>query len=389
MLYVTQNKDKRIVGTRAFSPKCSGELLLRNKNGNKYFSLRRILRCCSAIFLSRLPLSSEAYLCRQFLKLMHSSGGKSGNISLLKYLFRAARNYAGVRLIVLRAEQHSSMCGGRIAQRTQTTIGVRGVTQLLVALKSFQEEHESKCSYGIGSSLSYANFVANLSASNNLKWYNSSPHSVLSSGAFALEFMLHVTHLYLFIAAQPLFHLFLYKFEISLSLSPPLASCCSLWIAWRRKKCYGTRCGRRSLHKRRSTQRLLRLHNYGGLLQVLGGFPGTSLNSSFWETFPVHYSNFFNVCNPQLGTAALLIYSTLAAIYYSKVNPLTSDYDYTDYLSRSFKGRALSDDSTDVEDEGAIEPARTYLSSLSNNQWVKAAAYGFQFAMEAIDKIPK
>lgn len=94
----------------------------------------------------------------------------------------------------------------------------------------------------------------------------------------------------------------------------------------------------------------------------------------------------------QLGTAALLIYSTLAAIYYSKVNPLTSDYDYVDYLSRSFHGRSMSDDSADVEEDGesgAIESGRTYLSSLENNKWVKAAAYGFQFAMDAIDKVPK
>lgn len=95
------------------------------------------------------------------------------------------------------------------------------------------------------------------------------------------------------------------------------------------------------------------------------------------------------VSNFQLATAALLIYSTLAAIYYSKVNPLTSDYDYVDYLSRSFKGRSMSEDSADVEDEGAIESGRTYLSSLAHNNWVKAAAYGFQFAMDAIDKVPK
>ena len=91
----------------------------------------------------------------------------------------------------------------------------------------------------------------------------------------------------------------------------------------------------------------------------------------------------------QLATAGLLIYSTLAAIYYSKVNPLTSDYDYVDYLSRSFNGRSLSDDSADVEDDATTESGRTYLSSLANNKWVKTAAYGFQFAMDAIDKIPQ
>ena len=85
----------------------------------------------------------------------------------------------------------------------------------------------------------------------------------------------------------------------------------------------------------------------------------------------------------------MLIYSTLAAIYYSKVNPLTSDYDYVDYLSRSFQGRAFSEDSADVEDETTIEPAQTYLSSLGDNKLFRAAAYGFQFAMDAIDKVPK
>lgn len=85
-----------------------------------------------------------------------------------------------------------------------------------------------------------------------------------------------------------------------------------------------------------------------------------------------------------------MIYSTLAAIYYSKVNPLTSDYDYVDYLSkRSFSGRAFTEDSADVEDEMAIEPGRTYLSSLSESSLFRAAAYGFQFAMDAIDKVPE
>lgn len=52
----------------------------------------------------------------------------------------------------------------------------------------------------------------------------------------------------------------------------------------------------------------------------------------------------------------------------------------------------MSDDSADVDEDNdgsAIESGRTYLSSLANNKWVKAAAYGFQFAMDAIDKVPK
>lgn len=99
----------------------------------------------------------------------------------------------------------------------------------------------------------------------------------------------------------------------------------------------------------------------------------------------------------QLFTAGLLIYSTLAAIYYSKVNPLTSDYDYVDYLSRSFHGRSMDaadvddgdDDRTRTAGRDIEESARTYLSSLANNNWVRTAAYGFQFAMDAIDRIPK
>lgn len=97
-----------------------------------------------------------------------------------------------------------------------------------------------------------------------------------------------------------------------------------------------------------------------------------------------------------------MIYSTLAAIYYSKVNPLTSDYEYTDYLSRSFHGGSL--DTADVDDDENDEfdetstarnkrvkesAGRSYLSSLAENNWFRAAAYGFQFALDAIDKVPK
>lgn len=52
----------------------------------------------------------------------------------------------------------------------------------------------------------------------------------------------------------------------------------------------------------------------------------------------------------------------------------------------------MSDDSADVDEDGeggAIESGRTYLSSLAHNKWANAAAYGFQFAIDAIDKIPK
>lgn len=100
----------------------------------------------------------------------------------------------------------------------------------------------------------------------------------------------------------------------------------------------------------------------------------------------------------KLFTAALLIYSTLAAIYYSKVNPLTSDYDYIDYLSRSFHGRSFDSEDVIGDDEendneelkkNVFNSKSTYLSSLVHNKWVKTAAYSFQFAMNAIDRIPK
>lgn len=45
------------------------------------------------------------------------------------------------------------------------------------------------------------------------------------------------------------------------------------------------------------------------------------------------------------------------------------------------------DDSSTSSNIG--ESARTYLSSLAHNKWVRTAAYGFQFAMDAIDRIPQ
>lgn len=115
----------------------------------------------------------------------------------------------------------------------------------------------------------------------------------------------------------------------------------------------------------------------------------------FWVVFQVRNLTFSLKCEMlsdknflfpfQLFTAFLLIYSTLAAIYYSKVNPLVSDYDYVDYLSRSFKGRSM-----DVEDDdGFGSQAKPYLAALRNDKWVQFASYGFEFAMNAIDKIPQ
>jgi hypothetical protein len=78
----------------------------------------------------------------------------------------------------------------------------------------------------------------------------------------------------------------------------------------------------------------------------------------------------------------------LAAIYYSKVNPLVSDYDYVDYLSRSFKDGAV-DVLDDDKDDAKSHSARSYLTTLQNDKWVQFATYGFEFAMNAIDKIPQ
>lgn len=64
-----------------------------------------------------------------------------------------------------------------------------------------------------------------------------------------------------------------------------------------------------------------------------------------------------------------------------------------DYLSRSFHGRSMDsedvDDDDDAVDKNAVNSKSTYLSSLAHNPWVKTAAYSFQFAMDAIDRIPK
>lgn len=61
-----------------------------------------------------------------------------------------------------------------------------------------------------------------------------------------------------------------------------------------------------------------------------------------------------------MGTALLIIYSTFAAIYYSKVNPLVSDYEYVDYLGG---GRSLSAPDLDFIDLDADK-----MDQSSNNQ---------------------
>ncbi|EDW76133.1 uncharacterized protein Dwil_GK14828 [Drosophila willistoni] len=88
----------------------------------------------------------------------------------------------------------------------------------------------------------------------------------------------------------------------------------------------------------------------------------------------------------QVGTAILIIYSTFAAIYYSKVNPLTSDYDYTDYLGG---GRSLSGGDDDFVDDGdgtTATPAPSATSRLMD--WLPRTGHSLQFILDAIDKIP-
>ena len=77
-----------------------------------------------------------------------------------------------------------------------------------------------------------------------------------------------------------------------------------------------------------------------------------------------------------------MIYSTFAAIYYSKVNPVVGDYDYTSYLGGA---RSMADDPEPL-------PSSTLSSSISelgNSYIFQTAAHGFQFVLDAIEKIPK
>lgn len=75
-----------------------------------------------------------------------------------------------------------------------------------------------------------------------------------------------------------------------------------------------------------------------------------------------------------------MIYSTFAAIYYSKVNPIVSDYDYVNYLGG---GRSLADDPEPSESNNRS------LSSYLNSHWVQTAAHGFEFVLDAIDRLPE
>lgn len=79
----------------------------------------------------------------------------------------------------------------------------------------------------------------------------------------------------------------------------------------------------------------------------------------------------------------LIIYSTFAAIYYSKVSPLTSDYDYIDYLGggRTFAGGRSMD--------GSGRQLSNTWDGLLNKPWFNVATHSFAFVMDAIERVPK
>uniref|UniRef100_A0A0A1WQL6 Uncharacterized protein n=1 Tax=Zeugodacus cucurbitae TaxID=28588 RepID=A0A0A1WQL6_ZEUCU len=91
----------------------------------------------------------------------------------------------------------------------------------------------------------------------------------------------------------------------------------------------------------------------------------------------------------QTGTALLIIYSTFAAIYYSKVNPLVSDYDYIDYLggARSLSGG--DDDFIDDDGEGgaAAGGGKRRQGSWLDAMWPRAGRT-MQYILDALDKLP-
>ncbi|KAH8282772.1 hypothetical protein KR054_009653 [Drosophila jambulina] len=87
----------------------------------------------------------------------------------------------------------------------------------------------------------------------------------------------------------------------------------------------------------------------------------------------------------QVGTALLIIYSTFAAIYYSKVNPLTSDYDYTDYLGGV---RSLSGGDADFVDDGDATTSPPVSTASRIMEWIPRTAHSVKFILDAIDKMP-
>lgn len=85
----------------------------------------------------------------------------------------------------------------------------------------------------------------------------------------------------------------------------------------------------------------------------------------------------------------LIIYSTFAAIYYSKVSPLTSDYDYIDYLNggRSFAGGRSMDGG--VAAATARRSSNNMWDGLLEKPWFNVATNSFAFVMNAIENAPK
>uniref|UniRef100_A0A182WXQ8 Uncharacterized protein n=1 Tax=Anopheles quadriannulatus TaxID=34691 RepID=A0A182WXQ8_ANOQN len=92
-----------------------------------------------------------------------------------------------------------------------------------------------------------------------------------------------------------------------------------------------------------------------------------------------------------LVTAAVVIYSTLTAIYYSKVAPLTADYDYIDYLNggRSFAGARPLDETGSRSAQTSGRRASGWMDNLSSSSWFGPAAQGFTIVMEAIERQQK
>ncbi|XP_049307670.1 caprin homolog [Bactrocera dorsalis] len=90
----------------------------------------------------------------------------------------------------------------------------------------------------------------------------------------------------------------------------------------------------------------------------------------------------------QTGTALLIIYSTFAAIYYSKVNPLVSDYDYTDYLggARSLSGG--DEDFIDDDSDGGEGGGKQGRRSSWLNAMLPRAGRTLQYILDALDKLP-
>lgn len=74
------------------------------------------------------------------------------------------------------------------------------------------------------------------------------------------------------------------------------------------------------------------------------------------------------------------------------MNPLVSDYDYTDYLGG---GRSLSDDDTDFMDDSEdgtheITSSSTSPSAVppSWSDWLPRTGHSLKFILDAIDSLP-